>query len=343
MSNRRQAVIRDVAQAAGVSIATVSHALNGKGRMSDATRERVLEVADRMGYRPSPSARSLAGGRTGVLALSLSTPPGLPLSITDFDYFVQLTNGATHAALDAGYALVTLPSGGGRGNPLARLAIDGAVIVDPVSADPSLSFLRERGIPFVTAGREPGGADGLWVDSDHRAATRECLDHLVQAGATRVALVTVPPVISYTQDTLAVYEAWCARRGQSPLVEVAADNPTEAGGYAAAARLLARDDAPDGIYAGLDRLALGVLLAARALGREVPGDLRVVGCTDSGESTTAEPPLTSMNLHPQELGRAAVELLVQAVEGRTPAERHRYVPTNLIVRASSSAGSAASA
>jgi DNA-binding LacI/PurR family transcriptional regulator len=328
--------IKDVAAAAGVSITTVSHALNGKGRLPDETRVRVREVAEALGYRPSATARSLAGGRTGILALTVSRVAAMPFSLADFDYFAQLMNGAGTAALEEGYALVLAPSAR-EPDLLDRVPLDGAIVVDPVRGDPTLAHLRERGVPVVTSGREPGGpADAPWVDNDHVGGTRAILDHLAASGASRVALITSPPVHSYTIDSQAAYREWCAARGIEPEVASVTGTLTEGEGYAAALELLDRDYPPDGIYATLDRLALGVLLAAHARGVDVPGDLLVAGCTDSHAGRGARPALTALSLDPERIGVEAVESLIALVEGRDDAPRHRYVPTTVIPRRSSS-------
>ena len=115
---------------------------------------------------------------------------------------------------------------------------------------------------------------------------------------------------------------------------------TESEGYAAALDLLDRDDPPDGIYATLDRLALGVLLAAHARGVDVPGELLVAGCTDSHAGRGARPALTALSLDPEQIGVEAVESLIALLEGDEDRPDHRYVPTMVIPRASSSRGAA---
>jgi DNA-binding LacI/PurR family transcriptional regulator len=200
--------IRDVAAAAGVSVTTVSHALNGKGRLPPETRERVRGVADRLGYRPNPAARGLAGGRTGLLGLVVSQAAGLPVVLSDFAYFGQLMAGATSAAIERDHAVVLAPPD----HDIAGLQLDGAIVVDPVAHDPVVARLRETGRPVVTTGRVLGEDAGApWVDNDHAAGTLGMLEHLRRHGARTVALVAGPPVHSYDEDVESAYRAWCAR------------------------------------------------------------------------------------------------------------------------------------
>ena len=332
----RSVGIKDVAAAAGVSITTVSHALNGKGRLTPATRERVQRIAAEMGYQPSALARGRAGGRTGMLALTVSVVDN-PLPVADFDYFMQVMNTATSTALERGYSLTLLPAQA-RGDLLDRLPLDGAIVMDPVRADPIVDRLARRTIPIVTTGRQPEGAgNAYWVDNDHVAGTRAMLDHLAQAGGRRVGLLTVPDLSSYSIDVLATYTRWCQERDQEPLVSLVPGRLSEESAFAAATEILDAADPPDAIYGALDRLALGVLHAAAAKGIRVPEDLRVAGCTDSEASRAARPSLTALNLNPERIGEEAVELLVGLIEGGEPAEDHRLVPTILTPRASTGA------
>jgi DNA-binding LacI/PurR family transcriptional regulator len=326
--------IGDVAQAAGVSITTVSHALNGKGRLTDETRRRVREVADRLGYKPSALARGLAGGRTGMLAVTVSFVDHLALTIGDFDYFLQVMNAATSAAFERGFSLTLVPADSRR-DLLERLPLDGAVVMDPVRGDEIVGLLGDRGIPVVTTGRCPDGPDeACWVDNDHVAGTRAMIEHLAAEGATRVALLTAPAFQSYTIDALEAFEATCAELDLEPIIETVTDSISESGAYAAASRLLASSNPPDAIYATLDRLALGALLAAEAKGVRVPEALRVAGCTDSEAARSSRPTLTALSLNPELIGTEAVDLLVALIENGTPAEAHRVVPFAVIRRAS---------
>ncbi len=202
----RRVSIRDVAREAGVSVTTVSHALNDKGRLNPETRERVREVAQQLGYRPNPAARSLVSGRTGLIAVLASLPSGVHAEFGDFGYFADLIGGATMVAVSHDVALVVAPTA----NPVTgdepfvwdRVPLDGVVVAGPMADEAALPALREGGIPFVTIGRDPvGGESDAVVAADDLAGTRAVLDHLVVAGATRPGLIVLPPLFAVTKDT----------------------------------------------------------------------------------------------------------------------------------------------
>ncbi|GIK78715.1 MAG: LacI family transcriptional regulator [Acidobacteria bacterium] len=332
---KRAVRISDVAAAAGVSNTTVSHALNGKGRLPEATRERVRAVARKLGYQPSVLARGLAGGRTGMLAVTVSFVEDEPLAVADFDYFLQVMNGASAEALKRGLSLMLLPTDSRR-DPFVQLPLDGAIVMDPVPGDEIVDILDKRGIPVVTTGRRPDGPpDACWVDNDHVAGTRIMVDHLVDRGSTRIALLTAPVLSTYTQDALGAFEARCDERGVESIVEhLPGEALSESGAYAAASRLLESPKPPDGIYATLDRVALGALLAAEAKGISVPQQLRIAGCTDSTASRAARPSLTALSLNPERIGQEAIGLLVELIEDGTPEDGQRIVPYSMIPRGS---------
>jgi DNA-binding LacI/PurR family transcriptional regulator len=331
---KRRVGIRQVAAAAGVSVTTVSHALNGKGRLPQETRDRVQDVAQQLGYRPNATARNLAGGKTGLLGLVISQPADVRFALSDFAYFTYLTAAASAAALDRGYALVLTPSDLGLGAAVG-VAVDGAIIVDPVEGDPLVQELREASMPLVTTGRVVGDDPGrAWVDNDHVAGTRSVLDHLARRGARRIALMTTPTVISYSVDVERAYRAWCAEHGMDPLVTKTDQHLTESAGYAAASELLSCPTPPDAIFASYDRLAFGALLAANARGVRVPEELLLaMTATESSHGQSSGPSVTALNLHPDQIGQRAIELLIDVVEGKAEGGEV-LVPTAIIPRAS---------
>jgi DNA-binding LacI/PurR family transcriptional regulator len=326
--------IKEIADAAGVSITTVSHALNGKGRLLPETRDRVREIAERLNYRPNATARNLVEGRTGLLGLSLSQGDGPVAKVSDFAYFTRLMSGASTAAIERGYALVLTPPSWGLG-ARAGAAIDGAIIVDPIRGDPLAGQLHGSGLPVVTTGRALDEEElDCWVDNDHPAGVRALLEHLRRRGAHRIALITSDTVMSYNVDVELTFREWCEAHGIEPLI-VRARDFTEGAGFAVAQKLLSRPTPPDAIYATYDRLAYGTLLAAQARGVRVPQDLLLVStATESGSASLVRPSLTVLNLYPEMIGERAAELLVELVEGREPPQRQIIVPTRVVPRAS---------
>lgn len=327
---RRPVGIREVAEEANVSITTVSHALNGKGRLSEKTRERVKEVAQRLGYQPNTVARSLAGGRSGLIGLAVAQTADGEFAIADFAYYAQLMNAAAIAAIDRGYALVL--ASGTKEEAWSKLWLDGLIVVDPVQEDRLCAEFRSRGIPLVTTGRIPGEPEGCWIDSDHYEATPAILDHLAERGARRIALLATPPVTTYATDARRAYETWCEQHEQDPLVTIARYGLTERGGYDATLRLLRRSNPPDAIYAMLDRLALGALTAAHEHGISVPGQLQIATCTDSEEARMTRPSLTALALNPEEIGRQAIKMVAAMIEGEGPEQPHVMVDTEIVQR-----------
>jgi DNA-binding LacI/PurR family transcriptional regulator len=328
--------MRDVAEAAGVSPTTVSHALNGKGRVDPETVTRIRATAARLGYKPNPTARNLRRGRTGLLGLTNSVDPDMPVTLTDLDHFVRLVTAASATALARGYPLVLAPPA----DPatLDRSQVDGVIIVDPIADDPLIARANALEIPAITIGREPNTAgDGRWVDNDLAAATTTVLNHLEQAGARRIALLTPPPVHSWGLDIIDGYRDWTARRGVPEHIVVAQGALTANAGYAAVMELLIEADPPDAIHCVIDRYALGALLAAEHLGLRVPQDLLVTAGTDSEATRTASPAVTALELHPEIAGRRAAEFLIACLEEDDP-EPHVLIPVDLVPRRSTDNG-----
>ncbi|MBW1598700.1 LacI family DNA-binding transcriptional regulator [Streptomyces sp. JJ38] len=340
-SGRRlaRAGIRDVAAAAGVSITTVSDALNGKGRLPDATRRHVREVADRLGYRPSAAARTLRTGKSGLIGLTVTTYGEEPFTFTEFAYFADMVRAATSAALARGYALVILPAPARHStfDVWANVALDGTVVIDPADHDPVVTELVRQGIPVVSDGR-PGATLPVtaWVDNDHEAAVTGLLDHLSESGARRIGLLTGTSTDTYTRLSTTAYLQWCERVGQPPVYETyPAHDPCA--GAVAADRLLARPDRPDAVYGLFDPNGTDLLAAARRYGLRVPEDLLLVCCSESTVYATTEPPITTLSLKPGRIGTAVIQLLIDAIEGvgATGQTVQQVMPTELIVRASS--------
>jgi DNA-binding LacI/PurR family transcriptional regulator len=321
--------IFDVADAAGVSITTVSHVFSGNRRVGAETRDRVKAVARKLGYRPRATAQALAHGRTNTLALQLSIS-GESLVLNPF--FTSLLSALSLAAVDRGFSFVYVPPGPGSAGfvePLLGIRIaDAAVLVDPIRNDPFVEAIVERAFPCVSIGRILGVTTDYWVDNDHRAVCDKVLAHLSEAGYVRPALLTVPFELSYVVDYTTGFRA--AVGDAAPIV--VAQDLTDLAAQAAAAEALASNEPPDAFFCIHDRLAVGALLAAAAAGVAVPDELGVVGIGDSLASHT-HPGLTSVRVFPERAGEAAIELLDAVLRG-AEADVPVLVETHLVRRES---------
>jgi DNA-binding LacI/PurR family transcriptional regulator len=342
MATGERPTVRDVAAVAGVSLTTVSHALNGKGRVDARTRARVLDAAKRIGYRANPTARSLRSGRTGILALVL------PMIGTDthrnealgLDFYIRLAGAAAAAAAARDHALL-LPPPLRQVTDLQDLPVDGGIVVDPAANDPSLALFEALGLPVVTVERDPARPGADWfVASDNAANTRIVLDHLEANGARRIALMAPQTTAAWVSETRETYAAWTAEHDREPIVVSVPHERLEGSAYFSTAELLERPDRPDAVYAVSEPYATGAMRAARERGLRVPDDLLLVAGVDSHEASSGDPPITALDLHPDEQAAIAVELLVARVGDRHP-DVPRTVPGTLCVRRSSDRGAAA--
>jgi DNA-binding LacI/PurR family transcriptional regulator len=330
----RAAGIGDVARQAGVSRTTVSHALNGKGRVSEETRLRVAEAAKALGYRGNAIARRLgSGARGGVLALQVAARDS-PTVVSDIEYFTILMMATATAALSHGYWLTLAPVSATE-DIWNSLPADGVIIVDPLIDDPLVRAFEDRGVPVITVGRSslaPNG--GVWIDNDHVAGTHAILEHLCGQGANSIALIIGPELNSYTLDARSAYQDWARAQGTEPKIYVAGSGLSEDAGYEATARMFAEGSLPDAIYATVDRLALGSLRAVKDQGLSVPEDILLAGLSDSESARSSRPPLTVLALHPHLVGQGAAEMLIALVEGGGTPSRHRLIPAEVVARRS---------
>ncbi|MFK4065513.1 LacI family DNA-binding transcriptional regulator [Streptomyces sp. NPDC029674] len=322
--------LADIARAAEVSTATVSHALNGTGRVGDATRRRVRETATRLGYG---APRPLRSRTLGLAVTTFATA----WNYTEIAYFSRAVTAAMSAAHAHGYALTTLPADRAADDSWHGLAVDGMLIMDSPRGDPMVRALRARGIPLVFDGvpGDPRPGDH-WVDNDHDATTRDVLDHLAASGAHRIALQSGNGDEHYARAVTAAYERWCGERGAAPLI--VPFDVADAQGHAFDALLGRRDhpDRPDAVYAAYDPGGRQLLAAAARHGLRVPDDLRVVCASEDRGYAATEPPVTTVTLDPERTARVAVALLVGLIEGAGAAGPGPVVvPARLLVRASS--------
>lgn len=323
--------IHDVARTAGVSTTTVSSALTGKGRIAPGTRERIHEVARNLGYTANPTARSLRSRTVGAIGLYF---PGQTYGL---EYYMDLSIGAAAEALDHGLALTLIPARA-MGAAMPPLHVDGVVVSDPVVGDPMLARFAELGLPVVTCERDltPGVEHAGRVESDHDRATRGLLDHLAASGADRIAVLAPGGETSFGHDVRQAYESWCRSAGREPVVHHVpfATRPEDV--RRAVERALQAADPPDAIVSVPDGGAASALQEVLREGRRVPEDLLVASYVDSSTLRGLTIPITAVDIAPREMGRRAASLLARVLSGEVPPGTVDVLPTELVVRASTS-------
>lgn len=323
----------DVAQAAGVSVPTVSKVVNGHYGVAPETADRVRRVVAELGFETSLVARSLRSRRTGVIGILVS----------DFEPFsTEVLKGAAKAVRDSGYELVAY-SAGGSGleqpgwerrylNRLGGTLIDGAVLVTPSVVD------VEPGVAVVAVDPHVGNPNMSTVLADNVTGARSAVDHLLGLGHRRIGFVAGRRDLESAAGREEGYRQALTAAGL-PVDEglIRSGDFLERASADAARGLLAGRDRPTAIFAANDLSAITAMAVARSLGLVVPRDLSVVGFDNVPESAMAVPPLTTIDQHIQAMGRRAVELLLELLEGAASEPRHEMIATSLVVRGTSAA------
>jgi DNA-binding LacI/PurR family transcriptional regulator len=326
--------IKDVARLAGVSPATVSQALNGRPRVHSTTRQRVMEAATKLRYAPNLHGRRLARRR----AESIAVVQGRNISTLFSDSFYRVVlRGVAETTHARGYSLTITPAPGNGVRPgdllglLGRGAVDGVLVVGVLEED-WLLRLREPGLPVVLVDTFLPGSELPAIAPDYRAGARLATEHLLRLGHRRVGFIGARVSYPFGWETHEGYaEALAAARvGYDP----AQVRRAAIGVEAATASLLAMAEPPTALFAVTDAMALGALRAARERGRRVPDDLAVVGMDDIELSAYTDPPLTTVRVAKEEMGRLAAERLIALIEGGGERPAVSMVAGELVVRGS---------
>ncbi len=320
--------IYDVAREAGVALGTVSRVLNDAPNVGDATRERVLAAIDRLDYRPSSVARSLAMGSTRSLAMLV---PDLSNPI-----FGDTAAGAQDAADESDHIVLVYGTNGSADrerryiNSFLDRKIDGLLLVRSVLSAEELAPIAAR-VPVIQVGRQqldlPGNRT-VHVDQVHGART--AVDHLIGLGHGRIALLEGPKSLEAALErSSGYYQALAAADIDTDLELVARGTFDEAGGAAAMTELLQRRVEFSAVFASTDLMALGALSVLHRAGLSVPDDISVAGFDDIRISQYLPVPLTTVRQPAHQMGAMAFRLALEGAEGAS-----HLLPTELVVRES---------
>jgi LacI family transcriptional regulator len=328
--------IREVAESAGVSYATVSHVINNTRLVSPETRERVLAAMAALNYRPNALARSLRQGKTNTIGLVL------PDSANPF--FAEISRSIEDETFRKGYSVFLCNTELDTQRELfyvdvlSKKQVDGIIFIAAGDQADSLDFLLRRNLPVVMIDRNVPNVELDAVLTDNQLGGLLATRHLLDLGHTRIACIAGPSSITPSAERIIGYRKALEQAGLAydETLIVRGDYHAQSGLEITHA-ILRMDPRPTAIFALNDLMALGALRAAAEAGYSVPRDLAVVGYDDLELSRFTNPPLTTIAQPKKEIGVQAVNLLIDRMSQRSKPPTRLVLPPELIVRRSTQA------
>jgi DNA-binding LacI/PurR family transcriptional regulator len=327
--------IRDVARQAGVSHQTVSRVINGSEEVLPETRALVEGVIEKMGYRPSAIARSMARGQTHTLAC-------ISPNLTDYT-FASVIEGAETEARQHGYFMLSssaVDPEAFRGlvdELVNHRRVDGLIIINPY-IDERFKHIPQN-FPVVFVGALSHGEAISSVCLDDEKVAYEATRHLLSLGHKHIAMVTGPMAEDCSQDRAKGYRRALLEAGITSNESMTIEGDWSAtSGKDALLTLSAQAQVPTAIFAQNDRMAMGILRAARDMDIKIPSQLAVIGVDDMPLSSYFDPPLTTMRQDMPLIGQEATRILLDTIQNKNSLTRAVQFPAQLIVRQSTLEG-----
>lgn len=329
--------IADLAAELGVTKSTVSRALNGYTDISRATRERVQAAAQSSGYFASSAARNLKRGRHETIGVVMPVHSGTMAQPFLAEFFDAVSR-TLHAS---GYDLMIATADSAEdalsthGRLIAARKVDGFILPRTEVSDARVSFLREKGVPFITHGRTSMQAHHAWLDIDNFGAFRHVIAHLAGLGHRRISFVGGPERFNFISQRVEGFRAGMAQAGlevDDSLVlhgELTAMSGLESG-----RSLLDLDSPPTAIVCATDAMAFGVMHALTERGQRAGLDVSVTGYDDIPLSAFADPPLTTFSQQTARAGERVAEMLLQLIGGARPEDLQEMHEAIFVQRAS---------
>lgn len=331
--------IRKLADHLGISIGTVSRALNNRPDVSEKTRERVLEAAAQLGYVPDQSGRSLRQGTTSAVGFVVESARDASDSVDNF--FLGVFDGVQHVLARHHLDLIVLPCAADE-DPLdfikrtvARRMVDALIISGTRRRDERIAYLAQSKVPFITLGRSETPGPHPWIDLDFESVANSAVDRLVAAGHRRIAVALPNNDINLGFIYLESYKSALARHNIpfDPALVVRTMS-SEQGGYQFGHEILAMPDRPTAVIASYELMTIGLYRRLHEAGLTPGKDLAVISFRESPLSRFLSPPLTCFRLSLRDLGSAlGVSLLAsmpQYADTYPQGVTHRVWPLELV-------------
>ena len=327
------ATIKDVARVAGVSVASVSRALNGHESVTEETRKRILKAAGELRYVPHAGARSLITRRTDTVGVLLPDLHG--------EFFSELIRGMDSAARASGRHLIVSSSHGSASEAALALRtlqgrVDGLLVMSPHADTRMLAANLPPTLPTVLMNTRVAGGDYAALSVDNYGGATAMMRHLAGSGYRHIAFISGPERNFDADERLRGYRDALAHMRDATETILPGDF-SEASGYRAGLDICARRQRPDAIFAANDMMALGCLFALTEHGLRVPADIALAGFDDIPIARFVTPPLTTVRVRIADLGRLAFERLAGLIDSGSIVPTAEQLDCELVVRQSTSA------
>jgi len=326
--------IKDIANHLNLAPSTVSKALNDYPHIAPTTRERVSKAARELGYYPSAAARDLRRRKTNRIGFSYG------FTSTDIGEFAsRWINGAVAAAEKAGYNIMLYPLIGDQQEKVARICqtreVEGLLLMGSDQLLASVAILQREKLPFVVLNRQFSEPDVSFVDSDLQGAIVAAIHHLMELGHKRIGYIGQPGLEKYHSDRVAIFRQFIKEVGLAVDDDYVRSAGLEPGaGYEQMQQLLDLPNPPTAVMAIHDPFAIECLQAVTDAGLRVPEDVALIGSDNLRDSHTTQPPLTTIHPPVVEMGRRAMEGLIQQLSDDNAPLTRLILPTKLVIRQS---------
>ncbi len=328
-----KATIYDIAREAGVSIATVSQVINGKGKISEKRRAEIMEIMERLHYQPSAIAAALTGKQTytlGLLVPDISNP-----------YFAELARAVEDRSRKLGYSVVICSTDNKDErverylNLLQQKRVDGMMIGTGIDNADILAPLLQQSIPVALIARQMPTLSVHTVAIDDRLGGALAAQHLLELGHTHLAVLSEPFKVSSSQERIRGFREQLQQAGHTLASErIRASSADLHAAKQEVLQLLSDIERPTGLFCCNDIQAIGALQAAKELGLRVPEDVSIIGFDDTILASVTSPPLTTIAQPIEELGRHAVDILIEELKDHNKQPQQKVLKPELVVRES---------
>lgn len=323
--------IKDIALEAGVSMGTVSRAINNEKGMGPETRERILAIAQRLNYHPNLQARGLVAKRPNALGIIIPRTPDFAFSNP---YYTEVLKGIADKAREAGqYLVFSIAEEESYSRIYHHRLAAGIIVLANRFGDPWIAEAQKMEVPMVLIPGDPAREGIPSVDQDNADGSFQAINYLAALGHRRIGFLNGPPDSKYSTERFIGYRR-ALEKNRLPFQKelIWEFDFSQQGGYEGMKKSLSLTPPPTAVLVINDFSAMGALRAAKEKSFRVPEDVSIIGSGDVPFASMTDPPLTTVRVPYQMIGRKATETLLNIIRGKRLSRKHQILPVELVIR-----------